>query len=45
MNIEDGKKIKSLFKTIVFIGFILLIVLNFNVVLNIFGTIYAVISP
>lgn len=45
MNIEDGKKIKSLFKTIIFIGFILLIVLNFNVVLNIFGTIYAVISP
>lgn len=45
MNIEDGKKIKSLFKTIVFIGFILLIVLNFNVVLNMFRTIYAVISP
>lgn len=45
MNIEDGKKMKSIFKTIVFIGFILLIVLNFNVVLNIFGTIYAVISP
>ncbi len=45
MNIEDGKKIKSLFKTIVFIGLILLIVLNFKDVLNIFRTVYTVISP
>lgn len=45
MNNDDINKQKSFFKTIVFIGVVLLVVLNFNVVIDIFAKIYAVSSP
>lgn len=45
MNIDDSKKIKSLFKIIIFIGLVLLIVLNFSIVLKTFKTVYTVVAP
>lgn len=45
MNIDDSKKIKSLFKIIIFIGLVLLIVLNFSIVLKTFKTVYTVVTP
>lgn len=43
--IDDGKKLKSIFKIIIFIGLILLIVLNFNDVLIMVRSIYTVVAP
>lgn len=45
LMIDDRKKQKSVIKTIIFIGFVLLIVLNFNDVINTLRNIYTVISP
>lgn len=45
MNNEDGKKRKSLIKTIIFIGLVLLIVLNFSDAINILRKIYVVVAP
>lgn len=42
---NDDKKVKSIFTTIIFIGIVLLIVLNFNDVLILVRNIYAVLSP
>lgn len=42
---DDGKKRRSIIKLITFIGLILLIVLNFNGVIKIFGKVNAVVSP
>lgn len=42
---DDNKKRKSIIKIIIFIGLVLLIVLNFDDVINIFGNIYTVIAP
>lgn len=42
---DDSKKHKTVIKTITFIGLVLLIVLNFNDVINIFRKIYTVVAP
>lgn len=45
MTNDDVKKRRSVFKTIIFIGVVLLVVLNFGDVITILGKLYAVISP
>lgn len=42
---DEGKKHKSIIKTIIFIGLVLLIVLRFNDVMNILGKLYIVAAP
>lgn len=42
---EDSKGLKPIFKIIIFIGFVLLVVVNFNDVLNIFRKVYSVVAP
>lgn len=43
--VDDGKKRKSIFKIIVFIGLVLLVVLNFNDVLSVARNILNVVTP
>lgn len=45
MTNDDFKKRSPIFKTIIFIGMVLLVVLNFGDVINILGKLYAVIAP
>lgn len=45
MNTDDTKKTKTLLKTITFVGLMLLIVLNFNVVIGTINTVYKVVAP
>ncbi|MGD9568305.1 MAG: AI-2E family transporter [Sedimentibacter sp.] len=45
MTNDDLKKRRSVIKTIIFIGVVLLVVLNFDDVINILGKMYVVIAP
>lgn len=45
MTNDDTKKRRSIIKIIIFIGIVLLVVLNFDEVLNILSKIYSVIAP
>jgi len=45
MTNDDFKKWKAVIKTIIFIGVVLLVVLNFGDAVNILGKLYAVIAP